>query len=379
MLSALYPSHPNPVSTQCITGNSLVTSSPTTTNKLTVTDNGSPMQDEEQRLKTFTNWPLTFISKNSLAEDGFYYTGKADIVRCAFCQLEVGYWETGDVPNAEHKRWNPNCPLVKGAIRNNGQNSQSSSSQISMDDCGFNIEHGQRVPEVGLPSLLSTLGIESGSNISYPKYAVLDKRVESFKDWPISMKQKPKDLASAGFFYTGSGDQTICFHCGIGLKDWQESDEPWEEHAMWSSKCLFLRLQKGNEYISQVVARNAAVLVNKESNSNFNASTSNGELEKVACTSLNINIPDPSAVSLNSCKTKAATPNNNTTNCAQTKDQHEEYVGNVPLCGICYVNERSVLYLPCRHMIACVDCGMTASTCPVCRQEVKAYVKAIMS
>ncbi|KAK9695253.1 Inhibitor of Apoptosis domain [Popillia japonica] len=321
MLSALYPSHPNPVSTQCITGNSLVTSSPTTTNKLTVTDNGSPMQDEEQRLKTFTNWPLTFISKNSLAEDGFYYTGKADIVRCAFCQLEVGYWETGDVPNAEHKRWNPNCPLVKGAIRNNGQNSQSSSSQISMDDCGFNIEHGQRVPEVGLPSLLN-------------------KRVESFKDWPISMKQKPKDLASAGFFYTGSGDQTICFHCGIGLKDWQESDEPWEEHAMWSSKCLFLRLQKGNEYISQVVARNAAVLVNKESNSNFNASTSNGELEKVACTSLNINIPDPSAVSLNSCKTKAATPNNNTTNCAQTKDQHEEYVGNVPLCGICYVNER---------------------------------------
>ncbi|GJQ74492.1 putative apoptosis [Trypoxylus dichotomus] len=382
MLS-LYPSHTNPVPPTCISGNNLVGST-TTTNRLTVTDNGSPMQEEEQRLKTFTNWPLAFISKSSLAEDGFYYTGKDDIVRCAFCQLEIGYWEMGDVPNAEHKRWNPNCPLVRGAVASNVQSSQSNSAQIGMDDCGFNIEHGRRATDVGIPSLLTTLGIESSSNISYPKYALVDKRLESFADWPISIRQKPKDLAGAGFFYRGSGDQTICFHCGIGLKDWQENDEPWEEHALWSPKCLFLRLQKGTEYISQVVAKNSAVLApkEKESNSESSASTSTGVLEKAAIASLNINIPNPpTTISLDSCK-KNTTTNTTTsvsTTCAQTKDQHEDYVGNVPLCGICYVNERSVLYLPCRHMIACVDCGTTAATCPVCRQEVKAYVKAIMS
>lgn len=366
MISVYQPSHPNTVTSHYIPGN-LVTAA----NKLTVTDNGISMQDEEQRLKTFINWPLTFISKHSLAEDGFYYTGKNDIVRCAFCQIEIGYWEKDDIPNAEHKRWNPNCPLIKGTVMSSAQNNMSNTTnQIGMDDCGFSIEHGQRIHEVPLPSLLTTLGIEASTNVIYPKYTLVDKRMESFKDWPISIKQKPKDLATAGFFYTGSGDQTICFHCGIGLKDWQENDEPWEEHAMWSPKCLFLRLQKGHEYISQVAAKYSAVLVNRKTSSDSSATETNGTLESSTCSSLNINIPDPKATVVSNQKNRV-----------QTKDRYDEEYGNgnVPLCGICYVNERSVLYLPCRHMIACVDCGTTASTCPVCRGEVKAYVKAIMS
>jgi hypothetical protein len=49
----------------------------------------------------------------------------------------------------------------------------------------------------------------------------------------------------------GKGDQTVCFHCGGGLKDWEETDDPWVEHAMWFPKCVYIVLNKGQEFIQE--------------------------------------------------------------------------------------------------------------------------------
>lgn len=49
-----------------------------------------------------------------------------------------------------------------------------------------------------------------------------------------------KQMAAAGFYYTGKGDRTICYHCGGGLKDWEPDDDPWIEHGLWFSKCEHL-------------------------------------------------------------------------------------------------------------------------------------------
>ena len=43
-------------------------------------------------------------------------------------------------------------------------------------------------------------------------------RLNTFVDWPISLQQKPAELAAAGFFYSGRGDKVYCFSCGIGKK-----------------------------------------------------------------------------------------------------------------------------------------------------------------
>ena len=50
----------------------------------------------------------------------------------------------------------------------------------------------------------------------------------------------------------GSGDIVFCFHCGQGLRDWDPSDDPWEEHAKWSPKCAFVTNVKGREYANVV-------------------------------------------------------------------------------------------------------------------------------
>jgi len=39
---------------------------------------------------------------------------------------------------------------------------------------------------------------------------------------------------------TETEDRTCCFHCGIVLGNWQEAESVWQEHAKYSSKCLYV-------------------------------------------------------------------------------------------------------------------------------------------
>ncbi|XP_025194226.1 death-associated inhibitor of apoptosis 1-like [Melanaphis sacchari] len=57
------------------------------------------------RLKTFNLYPLTSSQdKYSLAERGFKYSGKKDIVECFCCGLILHNWEKDDISWIEHTR-----------------------------------------------------------------------------------------------------------------------------------------------------------------------------------------------------------------------------------------------------------------------------------
>lgn len=43
----------------------------------------------------------------------------------------------------------------------------------------------------------------------------------------------------------------LCFYCGQGLKDWEDNDEPWTEHAKWSPNCSYLLLSKGKNFVHE--------------------------------------------------------------------------------------------------------------------------------
>ena len=76
--------------------------------------------------------------------------------------------------------------------------------------------------------------------------------------WPRKGNPSREALSAAGFFYVGNSlitsvtdergasvplllfllrlhtrgattDKTVCFHCGGGLKEWLDTDEPWKE------------------------------------------------------------------------------------------------------------------------------------------------------
>jgi len=111
------------------------------------------------------------------------------------------------------------------------------------------------------------------ANMSAPpkhsKYKEKRERIASYSTWPASMKQRPGELAEAGFYYAcklkftfgiyilnfiglARGDRVICYQCGGGLRDWSVGDRPWNEHATWFPQCPLVEAVMGNAFISKM-------------------------------------------------------------------------------------------------------------------------------
>ncbi|KAJ8970256.1 hypothetical protein NQ317_018118 [Molorchus minor] len=274
------------------------------------------------RLATFENWPNTEVSQIDLAQAGFIYTGEDDIVVCPFCKIEGYRWVSGDIPMDDHTHWRPNCPFVRSTI----EHDHAPSTSRNLDTCGlYGVEIlPNSVPEDNNSLDYKRLGIHKIKGALYEDKISYESRLATFDKWPKSLKQRPAELAEAGFYYTGVGDQTLCFYCGGGLKDWEENDEPWEQHALWFSKC------------------------GKDSQASTPSTSSETTKDE----------PQPEALS-EKCE----------------KSDKETEAAEKTLCKICYKNELGVVFLPCGHIVACVDCAAALKNCAVCRRPLEATVR----
>ncbi|AAC97724.1 ORF MSV248 putative inhibitor of apoptosis protein (IAP), similar to Orgyia pseudotsugata NPV GB:U75930 [Melanoplus sanguinipes entomopoxvirus] len=84
----------------------------------------------------------------------------------------------------------------------------------------------------------------------YPYYITLQSRINSYENWPISLFFKINRLCEAGFFYTNIGDITVCFNCGLKIKNWLYYNDPWIEHSKWSPNCNYIIFNKGKKFIN---------------------------------------------------------------------------------------------------------------------------------
>lgn len=73
-------------------------------------------------------------------------------------------------------------------------------------------------------------------------YAPYGRRLMSFDKWPRQIRQTAVDMAGAGFYYLGSGDGVKCFHCGIGIQNWETKDNALMEHKRLSPFCKYLEM-----------------------------------------------------------------------------------------------------------------------------------------
>lgn len=298
----------------------------------------------EDRLKSFINWPNQDVTKEVLAKAGFYYKNRNDVVQCPFCHIEGYQWLAGDDPMEDHRSWSPRCPFVMTSVEPDSPNTRNA------DTCGL---YGVEILPNSVPEdeiHLEKLGIQKNKGPAHPDKFTYDSRLNTFACWPKSIKQTPHDLAEAGFFYVGVGDQTICYHCGGGLKDWEDNDSPWEEHALWFPKCPYLFLQKGSDYIKEVKQkRDPRTAPSTPLSESSSETKENHETEQL------------------SVKKSA------------TASADEDPRNEKTLCKICYKNEVGVVFLPCGHIVACVECSAALKTCAVCRKPLEATVRAFLS
>lgn len=134
----------------------------------------------ENRLRTFENsgWPLSWLRPQELALAGFFYFNIGDQVKCAFCGGIIGQWEQNDLPMHEHRKFFPDCPVIRARELQEAQ--------------------GDTIDEDN--------GIQSVRTPKSPEFSTLDSRMRSYLTWDGTI-QNPSILSQAGFYYLGQGDE----------------------------------------------------------------------------------------------------------------------------------------------------------------------------
>nr|BDT62997.1 MAG: baculoviral IAP repeat-containing protein [Trachysalambria curvirostris nimavirus] len=223
---------------------------------------------EKERLETFIDWPIEWLNPADLSADGFYYLRTADHCACIFCRGVVGAWEVGDTPRGEHQRHFPHCTFIRGKpvgnvpiihsnilarlpVQENEPQNQATTHKPGADICGTPIFVTGGSPNKTDISL-AAIGLPQYSGPKRRDFITTESRMGSFVGWPERVSQRPTDLAEAGFFYCGLSDHVRCFHCGNGLRNWEEDDIPWNEHATYYPECNFVLLKKGQDFIDKV-------------------------------------------------------------------------------------------------------------------------------
>lgn len=237
---------------------------------------GTEYRFEEVRLQSYASWPSPHVRPEDLAAAGFYYTKQLDRVRCFECGNEIYRWEEGDNPMSEHQRWYGRCRFVrKRPCGNVPLGADPSTIPVpprpqSQDVCGpYQLDyrpgavadiHSFSSSASEQQQQLGALGLVFAKKPKFPQKAVYEARLQSFKDWPTLMSQTKEQLAEAGLFYTGYSDETKCYQCGGGLKNWDPQDDPWTQHAKWYSGCYYVKLVKGQEFINSVTGKHVSRL-----------------------------------------------------------------------------------------------------------------------
>lgn len=297
------------------------------------------LRKETERKKTFIDWPLDFIQPDDLVKFGFFYLRTSDHVACIFCRGIVGAWEEGDEPLSEHMKHFPNCPFVQGISCGNIKASESNSSHESeklmqireknhsgKDYCTRRIEKCGNSKVQGQVINFDALGLPQYSGPSHQEFLTYVNRINSFTNWPERVKQTPEELAGAGFFSNGLSDHVICFHCGNGIRNWQNDAVPGVEHALHYPECSFVMFKADKT----------------------------------------VTISEP--------EEETSKKEENTVNCTESKK-----IDDSRLCKICLDTELEVLFIPCTHMSTCASCAVTQTHCPICRTQINCIIKPIMA
>lgn len=191
----------------------------------------------------------------------------------------------------------------------------------------------------------------------HPQYSTYQARLASYREWPPGLRQTKEEMAAAGLYYYGVSDQVKCFYCDGGLREWQEEDDPWVEHAGWFQECAYVRLVRGDEFVNECVESVRNVVQTRR------AEMAKKKIQEDTCGLERCN----SFSSNSSSSSDEALIREN----QRMKDQRQ--------CKVCFDAEVGVVFLPCAHLAVCRTCAPGLTKCVVCMSNINETIRVYMS
>lgn len=215
------------------------------------------------------------------------------------------------------------------------------------------------------------------------------------RTWPKDAFRDVDSLVSAGFFYDGHKDRVVCFSCGGALGNWDQNDDPLVEHVRWYPNCSYVNfcLDPGK---NAEIAKLQQEVLQAEDEEAFDITEIDNAIAKVLDQSYlefyksfnitqevfrkavikllkqGLSVSDIAKSHIEKALQDVTGIKNSTVKV--TKKPASPPTRNV--CAVCLDGDKSVLFLPCQHLVACVNCAAAVSNCPMCRTPITKAVRA---
>ncbi|XP_012677467.1 baculoviral IAP repeat-containing protein 2 isoform X1 [Clupea harengus] len=355
----------------------------------------SAMQQCDERLLTFVNWPLRIpVRPDQLAKAGFYYVGRNDDVKCFCCDGGLRCWESGDDPWVEHAKWFPRCEyllqekgqefvhqiqarfprLFEQLLTNGDSNSReivdppvvllSPGEERSEDAIMMNTPVVKSALEMGFDRNLVKQTVQSKILTSGENYKTVQELVSDLLSAEDEKREEEKELfaeemASDGFTFLKKHHtaltqrlksvQSLMDHL---LEEKVISQEEYDTISncttvkRQTAQLIDLVLSKGNaasEVFRNWIKKNDVYLLRE----------------------------------LMAQANEAASPSQDLSDLPmeeQLRRLQEERT-----CKVCMDKEVNIVFIPCGHLVVCKECAPSLRKCPICRGVVKGTVRTFLS
>ncbi|KAH3729120.1 hypothetical protein DPMN_055083 [Dreissena polymorpha] len=347
---------------------------------------------ESSRFQTYSGWPHTTPTVEECVFAGFFYTGDNDLIRCYQCGIGLKDFSPMDNPMVEHIKHVPTCPYLESIFGKDGLKLQQ--AQIHKID-------PENVRRRQYEEFLSHGGTNDGNQIiRSPQFNTFEFRIRTFENVNFRCIKTPDQLAEAGLYYTGVGDEVRCFSCNGGLRNWEENDDPWTEHCKWFPSCGFAREMKGAAFIERIQQNMNATseMLNTTSYTPESRKSDNSQLDfnldtlRTTCLEdmgFNIEAFDNAVhrlrqngitfPNIEDIVNEIAQFEKVGTEAAPTDVYKEnKRLKGMLICQICKINNSNALFLPCAHHVMCFNCAHDVRKCPLCQRHVNDIVRTYM-
>nr|XP_046266060.1 baculoviral IAP repeat-containing protein 2 [Scatophagus argus] len=353
------------------------------------------MQQSEDRLLTFVNWPSRIpVRPEQLAKAGFYYVGRNDDVKCFCCDGGLRCWESGDDPWVEHAKWFPRCEYLlqeKGAefihqvqarfprlfeqLLAHGETSSEEFVDAPVVHLGPGEERSEDAVMMNTPVIKSAL--EMGFERSLVKQTVQSKILTSGENYR-TVQELVSDLLSAEdqkreeeremlVEAMASDGFTFVKRHQAALVQRLRSVEPVLEHLR-EQNVLSPEEYSGLKAQTSAQQQTARLIELVLTKGNAAAEVFRNWIQKNDVHLLR---------DLMAQSNEAASPSQDLSDLPmeeQLRRLQEERT-----CKVCMDKEVNIVFIPCGHLVVCKECAPSLRKCPICRGLVKGTVRTFLS
>ncbi|KAH8401765.1 hypothetical protein KR009_007766 [Drosophila setifemur] len=290
----------------------------------------------DARLRTFSDWPIGDIQPaEALAQAGLYFQNIGDQVRCFHCNIGLRSWQKEDEPWHEHAKWSPKCQFVllaKGPTYVNEVREAAAANARSPPATAPapSLQADTLMDEAPAKEALA-LGIDGG---------VVRNAIQ-------------RRLSSSGCAFASLDELLHAIFDEAGAMAALEVREPPDRAPFPESSC---------EATTSKAATTMA----------FNSIPISPQVAAVSAP-----VPAPGAVANiaeQMQKMSVDPPNGNI-----SLEEENRQLKDARLCKVCLDEEVGVVFLPCGHLATCNQCAPSVANCPMCRADIKGFVRTFLS